>query len=497
MKHLYILNSIYSSVNFSFEIDSIISDARINDVTVLVCDKCVGRCSSNSFGIRILCCECRKRANAVLNTISGIHLLKMSDFCDNIIQHEKYYYDSLKALNRIKYKGIEIGYGVSSYYISLTRNLTPKITPSLKKLLDKWLESSMLYTDIADKVITPDYDAVYVVNGRMFDSKPFQEIAFAKGVSIIMGESARSIKGDMVRMNFNNVRVHSVKGNCDNIRHFWESSNVPLEERRKIAASFYERRANAIATNDKVYTAGQKKDLMPDDWDETKINIAIFNSSEDEFAAIGGEFERNNLFDSQMSGIRFILDNVRDTNIHFYLRIHPNLMKIKYKYHTDLYELPKEYSNITVIPGNSEVSSYSLMRSCDRIITFGSTMGVESAYAGKTAMVMRPCFYYHLKVNFVPKSREEVIDFINGKIAYQPIKEDALKYSYYYYNNERRSVDNPECFFSNRVKIKVFNKTISFNCMNLACSKLRMKYCIFLQVLGGLVAKTFVPYKEQ
>lgn len=496
MKHLYILSSIYSSVNFSFEIDKLITDASKNDVSVLVCDKCVGKCSGNTFGVGLLCGECRKRTKAVLNSIKGIKMLKMSDYCDRSIKHQKYDYSSLKELNKIQYKGFEIGYGVSSYYISLTRNLAPLITPQLKKHLDAWLECSMIYADIADQVITPEYDMVYVVNGRIFDSKPFQEIAFIKGVHLIMGESARSINGNHVRMEFDNVRVHSVKGNCDNIRHFWDSSNVPVAERKKIAASFYENRANAIKTNDKVYTAGQKKNMMPEDWDDEKVNIGIFNSSEDEFAAIGGEFEKNNLFDSQISGIRYLLDNVRDPNIHFYLRIHPNLMKIKYKYHTDLYNLPKEYGNITVIPGDSEVSSYSLMRACDRVVTFGSTMGVESAYAGKAAMVMRPCFYYNLDVNFVPKTKEDVIDFVKGNIKYQPNIEDALKYSYYYYNNERKGVDNEKCTINN-YPVRLFGKSINTYGMNYCCGNFRMKYCSYLNVLGVFISKCLISVREQ
>lgn len=497
MKNLYIMSSIYSSVNYSFEIDTILTDSKRNDVTVIACDGCVGKCNGNTFGSKLLCHECKKRTSAILSNIPGINVLHMSDFIGNGNEHEHYDYNSLRELNAIKYKGFEIGYGISSYYISLTRNLNPLITHKLKRILDCWLDCSMTYADIADKAITNQFDSVYVINGRLFDSKPFQEIAFAKGTHVVLGESYPSLDGSVVRMNFDNVRVHSVKGNCDSIRKFWDSSKVPIEERRALAASFYEKRANSIKTDDKVYTSGQIIGLMPDDWDDKKVNIGIFNSSEDEFAAIGGEFEKNNLFGSQMSGIRFILDNIKDSNYHFYLRIHPNLMNIPYKYHKELYKLPEEYGNITVIPGNSPISSYSLMRACNRVITFGSTMGVESAYAGKTAMVMRPCFYYYLDVNFVPNSKEEVLDFIYGKIPFVPNKEDALKYSYYYYNNERGVSENRECALTER-KIRFWrSKSFSFWSMNMFCSELRMKYCHLLGLLGVLVAKAKTPKEEK
>lgn len=496
MKNLYILNSIYSSVNFTFEVDTIISDSKVNDVTVLQCDGCIGKCAGNTLGIKLLCRACRKRTTAVLDSIPNIRVIKTGCLMGSKKKHQKYEFDSLKELNKIEYKGFEIGYGISSYYISLTRNLNPLITPKLRRILDDWLECSMKYADIADKLVTTEYDKMYIVNGRLFDSKPFQEIAFARGVYVLLGESYTSIDGQVVRMNFDNVRVHSVKGNCDNIRTFWDSSKIPIEERRKIAASFYEKRANSIKTDDKIYTAGQQKGLMPNDWDNNKVNIGIFNSSEDEFAAIGGEFEKNNLFDSQMSGIRFLLENVKDPSIHFYLRIHPNLMNIPYKYHKDLYKLPEEFSNITVIPGNSPVSSYSLMQACDRVITFGSTMGVESAYAGKTSMVMRPCFYYYLHVNFVPKTKEEVLDFVYGKIPYTPDKEDALKYSYYYYNDERGTTDNKECQMHRRA-VSFGRRKFFVDCMNLCCSEIEMKLFTYLTIMGIAFAKNRIPKEEK
>lgn len=496
MKQLYILSTIYSAVNYSFEVDSILSASKDNDVTVLVCDGCIGICNGNTIGADILCNECLKRSLSVLKDIKNITIIKNSEYFNREKIYKQFSYNSIKELNTITYHGIEIGYGVSSYYISLTRNLNPEITPRLKKILDRWLLTSMRNADIAENAITEEYDMVYVVNGRMFESKPFQEVAFSRCKHVILGESMTNLDGVYVKMNFENVRVHSVSGNCQLIEEFWKSSILSEEEKVQIATSFYTNRASAIATNDKIYVKDQQKNLMPDDWDTRKTNIVIFNSSEDEFAAIGGEFETDNLFDSQMSGIKFILDNIQDENIHFYLRIHPNLMNIKYKYHKDLYKLPSQYKNLTVIPGNSPISSYALLYACDRVITFGSTMGVEAAFAGKIAMVMRPSFYYYLDVNFVPKNKEEIIEFITGRISYIPNRENALKYSYYYYNNERVGSVNKECKLNN-YSISFLGWMFSINSMNLKCSDFRMKVCAFLCLLGISVAKLIIPKKEK
>lgn len=495
MRILYVLTSIYEFVNFSFEVDSIMTDARGNDVTVLMCDNSCGKCGGNPMGIGLICKKCQKISRSIIQSIPNVKMLKMRDYYNAAIKHQSYEYRSLKELNHIVYKDFEIGYGISSYYISLTRNQNPLITHKLKRIFDDWLDCSMKYTDIADCAITSDYDRIYIVNGRYFNSKPFQEVAFSKGLYIIMGESAINLLGRYVRMNFNNVRVHSVTGNTQNILKFWDDSKVAIEKRREIATSFFEKRINAIATNDKVYVKSQVKGMMPDDWDSNKQNIAIFNSSEDERAAIGGEFEKNNLFESQIEGVKFLIDNVKDSNIHFYLRIHPNLKHIKYKYHLNLHKLSENHDNITIIPGDSSISSYTLMQASDRIITFGSTMGVEAAYAGKEVMVMNPCFYYYLDVNYVPKSKQDVLDFVKGKISYSSNHENVLKYSYYYFNDERGFIDNKECEIKIR-NIRFFVRRFKIASMNYLCSEREMKWCVFLYLIGISIAKIFIPKKE-
>ena len=217
MKQLYILSPLYNSVNFSFEIDTIISESKKNDVTVLVCDSCPSICCVNTFGIKMLCNECRKRTEAVLRSIPNIKIIYRSDYMTNDQNYETYTYNTLKELNKVSYRGFEIGYGVSSYYIDLTRNPNPQITPRLKNLFDSWLRISMINLDMADKIISKEYDMVYVVNGRIFDAKPFQDVGFSKGVHIIMGECAKNLRGQYVRMIFDNVKVHSIKDNTEMI----------------------------------------------------------------------------------------------------------------------------------------------------------------------------------------------------------------------------------------------------------------------------------------
>ena len=76
----------------------------------------------------------------------------------------------------------------------------------------------------------------------------------------------------------------------------------------------------------------------------------IFNSSEDEFTAIGGEYDEKKVFDSQYEGVAHIANLLKDRkDVNVYLRIHPNLANVKYKYHRDLLALGEKYNNLFVM----------------------------------------------------------------------------------------------------------------------------------------------------
>ncbi|MCS2656231.1 hypothetical protein NXV26_10165 [Bacteroides fragilis] len=149
------------------------------------------------------------------------------------------------------------------------------------------------------------------------------------------------------------------------------------------------KRRNGIIAGDKVYIENQIKGKLPIDWDDTKRNIAIFNSSEDEFIAVDRDFDNLSLYKSQIDGIRGILEHYKENQtVHFYLRVHPNLKNVHYQYHLLLYDLSLKYPNITVIGADSDISTYDIMDNAEKVIVFGSTMGLESSYWGKPVILL-------------------------------------------------------------------------------------------------------------
>jgi ABC-type cobalt transport system substrate-binding protein len=158
-----------------------------------------------------------------------------------------------------------------------------------------------------------------------------------------------------------------------------------------------------------VYTAEQKKGLLPENWDAQKRNIVVFNSSEDEFTSLGRDWDKLSLFESQLEGVAFICKAVsQDKNCHVYVRIHPNLKGNPYRYHMGLYELQKQHNNLTVIGPESPVSTYSLMDATNLGISFGSSAGIEASASKKPVILLAGCYYYHLNATYNPQSKAEL-----------------------------------------------------------------------------------------
>jgi hypothetical protein len=193
---------------------------------------------------------------------------------------------------------------------------------------------------------------------------------------------------------------------------------------KQCAADYYTyKRSGGVINDSKAYVLGQQAGLLPVDWDASKHNIAIFNSSEDEFAALGGEYDKT-LYRNQTEAITRLCESLHDDpDVVLWLRIHPNLKDIGWSFATRLRDLQPKHANVRVIAGDSPVSSYSLLDACAITLSFGSTMGVEAAYWGKPSILVGRSVYERLGSVYTPKTHEEVVALVRRRdLAALPVE---------------------------------------------------------------------------
>ena len=414
----------------------------------------MGTCAANPTENSIVCEICHRRMRKSLKLLpKSVITIPISRFLTDANTSYHYEYNNLNDIKSIEYKQVKVGISVVSNYITATRNINPLIDNEARNFFDNLITASCRLTDALSKAIEILHpNRICFWNSRYFDSRPALDLAVANGIEYISYERTNDTYRRNCKVRFINTTPHSVRGLYNKCNDLWNSVQLSEKEKINIGRDFFIRRRNGLAANDKVYVENQQQGLLPHDWDSSKRNFVIFNSSEDEFASIGDEYDRLALFPTQYKGIRFILESVKTcNNIHIYLRIHPNLASVTYRYHSELKELSKYYNNVTIIPAEDSVSSYALMDASEKIIVFGSTMGMEASYWGKPAILLTAARYYYSDLCYKPHSEEEFKQLL---LATLPLKDnkDAVKWGFYFMyrnpNDYAQHIDIDKHWFS-------------------------------------------------
>lgn len=394
--------------------EALIAKENGHDVTYITCGGCLDSCYSNPLKSELFCKICISDYNENLTKYLSekIHHKTFNDFSSPSIEQEVKNYDvefkSIKELKEKYFRGIDVGYATLSSFISNTRNLDPELSNFTKSILIKNLRASVRMSLLSQKIHEVEQpDKVLIYNGRMPESRPVLRYFREKGIDVdILEVYPTNLSGSFKKVSFNNSMPHAINYFQKRVNSEWDKDPIKAEE---LGKRFFQNRRNASFAGDKVYIKDQKSGLLPKTWNANARNIVIFNSSEDEFAAVGGEWE-GKLFSTQLEGIKYIFSCIEKyPNAEVYLRIHPNLKNIKYKYHTDLYKL-ENHPRVHVIPGSSEVSTYALVDATDVVVSFGTSVGVEAAYSGKPVILLGSAFYMNQGFCYEPKTIEEMED---------------------------------------------------------------------------------------
>ncbi len=408
-----------------------------NEVFVVHCDKSMALCRMNHLACGLLCKYCEfQNKRFWVNDIKkkGAKVYAISEFrSEQVIKYPDLRFEDINQLKQIKYKDIEIGFGAFSTYVTITRNVMPVVNDTFKEYITEYLKREIIAIESLENALDQFMpDLIILHNGRFAEYKPILGLAKSHNIPYVTTEEVYH-DGKVLKNDFYNDVVHSITANYQKYLSNWENSPHTLEERMRIAKSFFENRRNKKAAGDKIYTKDQEAGLLPESFDKSKEIITIFNSSEDEFCAVSSEYDSYKLFENQYEALTTIFEHYKgDNSIHFYVRIHPNLKSVPYRSHTALYDL--HYDNVTIIAADSPVDSYVLMDNSDKIVVFDSTMAVESSYWGKPVIELSKYMWSLMGVTYTPESVEELWDLIDTKDLKSKKNDDILKYAYWVMN---------------------------------------------------------------
>lgn len=447
------------------------------DIYIVGCDYSFGICEINPHACKTFCRLCHytmiKKVNELLRMDKKrFHYVSLKRIISDDIRKNSlnisFDYNNVQELKDLKYKGVDIGYGAFSSYVSYTRNVMPDFNKYLKNYIDYSMRAELRMTDsLTDYIKTLHPDKVVFFSGRYVNVKPLLNIAMNNKIDYIatervVGEKPNGSKyHQILKIAFYNMLPHSINAKYLLINKIWAEEDEKLKYAE--GKRFFENKRHSKPAGDVIYTKNQNEGELPFGFDVKKRNISIFNSSEDEFYAISKEFDEASLYPNQYIALKTLFEHYKDnSNMHFYLRIHPNLASVPYKSHTMLYSL--KYENVTILPPNSTVSSYALMDKSEKVIVFNSTMGVESSYWGKVVIALSKCVYTPFDIVYTPENERELfalIDDKNLRTKEHPI-ENWLKLGYAFlgYGGKKYKYYNP---FFRHITDPIFSKKMGVN----------------------------------
>jgi hypothetical protein len=269
-------------------------------------------------------------------------------------------------------------------------------------------------------------DRVYIFNGRIGTHLPAVLLCKQMGMEYFVYEVATHRNHYTLRKN---ATVHDAQAASVEFEMTWAKGGM---DREKISRSWFElKRDGATKDNMRSFTQKQVKGILPDGFNPNKINIAIFNKTIDEYASISG-WENPIYSPDETAGIGRIVEAFEpDNRFMFYLRVHPHMIEVPRTTSQlrDIEVLSSRYSNLFVIWPEEIVDSYALMFACEKVITFGSTIGLEAAYWGKPSILAGRAYYENFDCFYKPKTHEELVKLIKDDLTPLP-SDPALKYGF-------------------------------------------------------------------
>jgi hypothetical protein len=273
----------------------------------------------------------------------------------------------------LKFENFDVGMGVVSSLISLTRDANFDRARHRELAIALGRDAMKLYRLTQELVRANRSDMVVLFNGRVAPARGIRRACEAMGVRYLVHELGSS--RDKYAL-FDCATPHQPEGIRKWADDWWNAIGDPEAHAR----AFLAKRRRNVATSWYSYTGKQDAGHFPPR--DGRKRVTFYTSSDDELIAIGDELPADSPFCDQEHAIRSLGRACSQRGYEYVIRFHPNTPASQ----RGLILAAQEVSPSVLDPA-SHVDSYGLMDSSDIVFTQNSTVGIEAAAAGK------PVFY--------------------------------------------------------------------------------------------------------
>lgn len=429
------------------------------NVYILICDGGKNfHCSKNINSVKLLCFACKNKRKNYLKQLKGkYNLIRTPQILkSNFSNNQKF---NLSKLFNYKFKKIDNGLAAYSSYVELTRDrdLDGYIA---QKTINNLINTSNQLTSFFSKLLIEEkFDNIYLYNGRNNNYRPLLRVANLLKQKIHNLE----FKGDENQVfDFENYLPIDRKYIARRMENFWK---IKKKKRLKLVdkhINIWQKKQSDKHKSE--FDVNQKLGILPLNWNNKKRNIVFFCNSEDE-SLTGGKDYYYKIFRSQAQAISTIYNMIKREdnfkNINFWVRMHPRMNGLKWPYLKSIYSLVKKYKNLNFILPESKISSYSMLKKSDLIISPTSTLAIEGVYYSKPVICIQHQPFTELKGAYLPLTEKKFRDLLFNKKLKPRSKLAQMKYHYFELDGGFKFKHLKGNFYGKRYRFK--NKVVEFN----------------------------------
>lgn len=326
-----------------------------------------------------------------LESLSKKKIDKINDFSESVLNNV---YD-IESLQKIHYNGINIGIPVASSLIMKKLCSEPSIEDN-QSLIKNYIKYSAFNCEASTMFLkNKPYDHCYVYNGRTYNTYPLTCVIDENKIFYYERNGKNK---ELLRIQ--RGRIHDNLHNSELALDFWKTSQGHYKKNTA-----------------KRYFIQNKKNIFTDNFSQkcalntSKKIISYFTSSDDEISSLHPSIITSKLFPNQKNAVDAIITWVSiQTKYIFVIRVHPHLEKkctFDRNYWNNL-----SGKNVFIIPSFSSIDSYHLLNISDKVISYGSTIGIEATFYGKPSISLKYNNYSNHDAVYEPDSYEQLIDFL-------------------------------------------------------------------------------------
>lgn len=286
-----------------------------------------------------------------------------------------------------------------------------------------WVEASAIsyafaFDNVRAAIDANEITAVVIYNGRFLHDQAARAAALDADIPIVYYDSS----GTETDYEITDHDIHdwsALQGRMKKMYHGW-----PAQERESLGARWFEDRIHHSDPHNRRFVDGQQSGLVPEKSDD-ETWVVYFSSSGDEIVELNIDWSE--YFFNQAEALRTLAEEVEHLPNHkLIVRSHPHK---RHKPPLDVHEWKETVASVSPhlhLEPESEIDSYALMQQADVVVTYGSTAGVEAAYAGVPVIVMGPSAYDELGCATRVRDRDQLREALVAKSPGD--REGALAY---------------------------------------------------------------------